>query len=198
MAFTGKEKEKYKMIQHMDTQPCAHRRKRRMSHVFVVTIALVIALGAIVWILSLENVIQSSWSGILGVIFTFLGVIFGLLQWHLQRATGTPVVPPPAQPSQAQHPYWQQETTGEKGVLIVHAHSRLRGATVRLNAGIDKVNLKTAAASNVVKREEHGHTVYTSVFPSLEPGDYTAYVDSRPLMAKVSIRAGHVAEIDWR
>jgi hypothetical protein len=58
--------------------------KRALMLTFVVTVGILMLAGAILWILSLEGIVQGSWAGIFGVIFTFLGVLWALLQWYAQ------------------------------------------------------------------------------------------------------------------
>jgi hypothetical protein len=59
--------------------------KRALTLTFVVvTVGIVMLAGAVLWILNLEGIVKGSWADIFGVIFTFLGVLYALLQWYAQ------------------------------------------------------------------------------------------------------------------
>src|SRR5436853_3389603 len=56
--------------------------------------------GATLWILNSQGIIQGSWSSILLIIFTVLGVVIGLFQWLFpvtatssQQSSATPPTP---------------------------------------------------------------------------------------------------------
>lgn len=180
-------------------------RWKQLRTAFVIAAILLVFIGAVIWILNIENLLTGPWSSIASVVFTVLGVITALLQWHS---------PPSADASMASLDLSMEDTEPQgiqtqmkgnssgidrcEGTLIVYTKRNLRGATVNLNRGFEAVNLKTHLASNVVKRKKNGRTIFTSVFPALEPGNYTAYVNSRILVAKVTVLPGQVTEIDWR
>lgn len=64
------------------------RLQEKRSLIAVIAILFLIG-GAMLWILNAQGIIQGSWSSILLIIFTVLGVIIGLFQW-LFPVTATP------------------------------------------------------------------------------------------------------------
>src|SRR5260370_28143095 len=67
--------------------------KRLWKSVITVIIAiLVLIVGALVWILNTEHLIQGDWSTILPVVFIALAVIFALLTWLFPFSPDQPEV----------------------------------------------------------------------------------------------------------
>ena len=60
------------------------KKKQTQTLTVVVPVGIVMLAGAILWILSLEGLVTGSWANMMSVIFTFLGVLYGLLQWLAQ------------------------------------------------------------------------------------------------------------------
>jgi len=178
-----------------------------MNFAFVVFATSLIIVGAIIWILNIEDVIKGPWSSILGVIFTVLSAVLTLLQWHLQttlRMLPTSVASPVQATKENQQGHSTQiedivpRVNRHKGALIVYTKKNMRGATINLNYGFDVVSSKTHLASNVVERKRNSHIVFVGTFPSLDPGNYTAHTSLRQLVAKVTVLPGQITEIDWR
>src|SRR5438105_1965845 len=69
-------------------------RYKLMSLVFALTTILLIVVGATIWILNIEKVINGSWSSIFGVVFTVFGVALSFLQWHTQSSNKVPTQAP--------------------------------------------------------------------------------------------------------
>src|SRR5215472_13207411 len=60
------------------------KKKRTQTLTVVVLMGIIMLTGAILWILSLEGLVTGLWANVMSVIFTFLGVLYGLLQWLAQ------------------------------------------------------------------------------------------------------------------
>jgi hypothetical protein len=60
------------------------KKKQMLAILAAVAVGMIMLAGAMVWILSLEGIVLSLWASIMSVIFTFLGVFSGLLQWLAQ------------------------------------------------------------------------------------------------------------------
>src|SRR5579859_101568 len=186
------------MAQIHNRQRSPQRQQIKLAFVAI----LLILVGTVIWILSRGS---GPWSSIVSITFPVLGPLVALLQWHSQSAdeANTTGIIPSARKSSL-HIFPKQvvdnnaSVSEERGALIVHGRRSLQGATVNLGRGFSTVNLKTHFASNVIEHDKNGLTVFTSVFPSLEPGNYTAHVNSGQLLAKVTIHPGQIAEIDWR
>ena len=163
----------------------------------------IIAVGTIFWILNIEEVIKGSWSSVIAAVFTVLGVLLALLQWYTQLFPDHPVAPVSPLPYVQSHLVPQIEGLNlgideQKGALIVKASKHLRGATIHLCRGFDPGRLKTDAASNIIEREVNGHNMFVGIFPSLEPGNYSVHARSLEYIAKITVYAGQVTEVDWQ
>ena len=71
---------------------------------FIIAIVAILFLigGATLWILNSQGIIQGSWSGILLIIFTVLGIVIGLFQWLFPvtaPSSQQPIASPPPQPT---------------------------------------------------------------------------------------------------
>lgn len=60
------------------------KKKQALAILAAVMVGIIMLVGAIVWILSLEGIVIGFWASIMSVVFTFLGVLYGLLQWLAQ------------------------------------------------------------------------------------------------------------------
>jgi hypothetical protein len=66
----------------MKASPQMQEKRLKQRRFIIVTIALVFsAAWAIIGILSVLNIIQTTWSGIASAIFAFLGVVLAVSQW---------------------------------------------------------------------------------------------------------------------
>ena len=170
--------------------------------IFVTIAILIIAGGAIIWILNIEKVITGPWSSILGAIFTVLGAVLGLLQWYSQFTSEIPAAPStyiePQQRYHAQPAEIDLCVNESKGALVVYTKKDLRGTTINLTSGFDTISFQTHVATNVVERKIKNRRFFAGIFPSLEPGNYTVHINARQRVAKVTVLPGQVAEIDWR
>jgi len=83
-----------------------------------------------------------------------------------------------------------------KGALIVYADKMLRGKTVDLYEGSHSDG-KLHSSSNVVEQKMGERDLFLAIFPSLNPNDYTAFIDWK-YYARATVSANQVVEIDWR
>jgi hypothetical protein len=64
------------------TMDTIYRKKKRVwLLIVVITMGIVMVTGALLWILSLEGTVTGLWANVMSVVFTFLGVLYALLQW---------------------------------------------------------------------------------------------------------------------
>ncbi len=162
-----------------------------------------ILLGASIWMLSISGMIKGPWSNVLEVAFTVFSVVLTFLQWHIQSSIETQPAPinSPTQQADQDNLLIGNLTIGvnkQKGLLIVYTKKNLRGKTVLLNQGFDRAKAEIFAASNVVERRRGSRILFTSIFPSLEPGNYTVSIRPRRLEAQVTVFPRQITEIDWR
>ena len=183
-----------------------NRKRLLQRHLVFLLLAMTMLLGgAILWVLNIEEVVRGPWSSILGVCFTVLGVVLALLQWHAQITSRNAVTDAgfltPTHQSMKLHPSVEGimlEGERQKGALLVYTNKKLRGATINLHRGFDAVHLHSDVATNVIPRRVNGHMVCVGIFPSLEPSNYTVYLNSRERVAKITVLPSHTAEVDWR
>jgi hypothetical protein len=163
--------------------------------IFLIVVLFLVVAGAVIWILNVEGQIHGAWSNILGVIFTVLGIVFAMLQWHGQMifAAVAPVTGEVA----------KQEVNLEEnlqtGVLVIYTKKQLRGTTIHLFHGFDSIGPYADLATNIVERKVNGKAIFIGTFPVLESGNYrilTKSVQNRA--ARTTVYAGRVTEIDWR
>jgi hypothetical protein len=203
----------YLMTEQMQSSP--HRGPQNPKSLAFLVVAILLIAG--VWILNILGSIPGSWSGIFGAIFTVLGVVLTMIPL-LSSSSGKL----PAQNTDApviiysplnHHGHLEgiiHDVNDPRGALIVYVKRYLRGSTINLCSGFSSVDLRVDAASSVVARriDSHlpfllrwlglGNVIFVAEFPTLEPGNYTVYNESREFIAKVTIYAGRVTEIDWR
>lgn len=75
----------------------ASQQKKSRQHKQLIERRILIAIGAflflgtavVLWILNSQQIIQGSWSNALSIIFTFTGVLIGLLQWLFPVSVGS-------------------------------------------------------------------------------------------------------------
>lgn len=193
-------------------RPPEHRRQYNPKHLAFLVVAFLLITG--IWILNILGSIPGPWSGIFGAFFTILGVLLGLIPLLASsdgRSVKKLLVEPMATHSQWNHHGLLEDVilgmNDQRGSLVVYVRPYLRGSTINLCAGFSRVDLKVDIASSVVARRINGRPfrwlgirriAFVAVFPSLEPGNYTVYTESREFIASVTVLAGLVTEIDWR
>src|SRR5438045_4349646 len=70
------------------------RKSLQEKRLIIVIVAILFLVGgAILWILNSQGIIQGSWSGILLIIFTVLGIVIGLFQWLFPITASLPQQP---------------------------------------------------------------------------------------------------------
>jgi hypothetical protein len=89
--------------------------------------------------------------------------------------------------------------TKRKGAIVVYANKNLRGKTVDLYAGFPgfEKDVKLHSTDNIVERTVSGQPVFTAVFQSLEPGNYTVTTGIK-YYNRLTVYAGKASEVDWR
>jgi len=166
---------------------------RRYLYILIVTL-LLIAGGAAMWILNIEDLIKGPWSNIMGVFFTVVGTIFAFLQWYEQVISTALTQGVGSQTNQSVNLSVNQQ----KGALIIYTKKRLRGTNVHLFRGFDAPKSHADLATSIIKRTVHGRCAFVGVFPDLEPGNYRVLVkDSCGRVAGATVYANEIAEIDW-
>jgi hypothetical protein len=63
--------------------------------------------------------------------------------------------------------------------------------------GSDRLPPPHHSTNNIVERTVSGRVVFTAIFPSLEPGNYTVGTGFR-YYNEVTAFAGRATEVDWR
>ena len=151
--------------------PDQQHSRRRRNRVVVTGLAIVFLAGvAAIWVTNIGNVL----SGVLGIVFTLLGILIAFLQWQPQPQFEAQMQARAISPSeQGQQQFYEQiegATLGinkHKGALIVYARKDLRGSTINLSFGFHNSNPKVDMASGVIGRKRKGNTIYIAVFSSL-------------------------------
>jgi hypothetical protein len=162
--------------------------RRRWYAVWILIALLLVATG--IWILSIENVIQGSWATMLNALFTCVGVIFAILQCYAQ------MVPVKDEPSQDLE--LLRNPKGRKGSIVVYTNRKWRGTTLYLIAGLQEPTGSIEAVANVVEYQIAGHRRFCGRFLAVPPGHYTLMTPSRQHHVQITVRPGHLSEIDWR
>jgi hypothetical protein len=163
---------------------------------------LALLIGALLWILNIMSIIAGPWAAILGVIFTAMSAIFGLLQWQTQSTTE-------AMPHHSDSFALQQTLSASlngitlgmnkrNGALIIKTKKKYLGTTLHLCRGIGITPLATEMVSNIMERKIGSSSMFIGVFPKLEPGNYTVYLHNPAKGTPVTIYANQLSEIDRR
>ena len=93
---------------------------------FLIVALILLAGGATIWILNIEELVKGPWSNIIGVLFTVVGIILALLQWHGQMLSTTFT-------QEAGSPTNRRinlSVDQQKGALIIYTKKHLRGTTI--------------------------------------------------------------------
>lgn len=184
-------------------EPQDEKRRMQKRLAFLRIIVLLILGGAIIWILNIQGIVPGPWSSIFSAVFTVIGVIVALLPWHQPspaRISRGPLSLPLFQPRMPNVPLEETNlgVNRRKGALIVKVRKKLVGSTVYLCHGFDNPVSSADVASNVVVRMVGHSPTFVAIFTALEPGNYSVSVHSTEQRTNVTIKAGQVAEIDWR
>lgn len=172
------------------------------KHLILIIVAIpIIVGGTVIWIMNAAGTIGGSWATVLGPVFAALAVLLGLLALPLGRLRSrkhVSTLPVPLQKQFVQIKGVDLGINEHRGALLVKVKKQLRGVSINICRGFDNVELKAASAANATEREVDGRIIIVSIFPSLEPGNYTVYTNSREYMARVTIHAGAVETVDWQ
>ena len=185
------------------------------NFVFRVFGIFLVTSGSIVWILNFADVIHGPWSSICGITFTVFGLILGLFPPKSHEAQPQlPISPTHQQPTQHNCPIQLEgvifSLNDQSGILVVLTKKYLRGSTINLCRGFQIVDLKSEKAAIVIGHRKLDHVswphrilnlypiVYAAVFPAIEPGNYTVYLESREFTGRLTISANQVTIIDWQ
>lgn len=86
---------------------------------------------------------------------------------------------------------WELQIGPSTGAVVVYAKERLRGKELALWIGGRPENKVFA---QIVER----NGVYAALFPALPPGNHDVLYLKDYKESRVTVFAGHVAELDWR
>lgn len=189
-------------IPHPQLQP--PRRRRGTTRLFL-GVTVLILLGAVGWILSINNIISSLWASIFSAVFAILGVLLSLVQTHVQSSpepelsVADPLGSRQVQ-SRRQIPIKDVKLgiNRQRGAMVIYTGKRLRGSTISLCKGFHTDPVDMLEATNVVERTINGVEVFVGIFPRLEPGKYTVSCKQHKVVSIISVYANDLAEVDWR
>jgi len=187
---------------HSQLQP--PRRRRAATRLFL-GITVLILLGAVGWILSINNIISSLWASVFSAVFAILGVLLSLVQTHVQSSPepGLSVTNPlESRTVQSRRQIHIKDVklgiNRQKGAMIIYTGKRLRGSTISLCKGFHTDPVDVVEATNVVGRTINGVEAFVGIFPGLEPGKYTVSSKQQKNISMISVYANDLAEVDWR
>ena len=147
----------------------------------IAAVSLLLILG-ILWILSLQHILDASWTALLSAIFTILSVLLALASWLWPQSLATTLA----------------LTVTPKGELQVLVRPDLCGSTVYIDLGFHTVPLHNGRAVNIGERRNGNTVEFIAEDRALDPGNYTASINANEPIAHVTIIAGQRTLIDWR
>jgi hypothetical protein len=161
---------------------------------------LLLIAAVVVWILSTIHLLQETWATMLNAIFTGLGTIFALLQWHIQAAPLSPDIPVSLTPEKQILPkaFARALTKKREGAVVVYASRKWRGTTLYLVPGLQGTTESIEAVSNVVEQWVAGQRRFCCHFPAVPPGHYTLVALTKRRRVHVTVYPKHTSEVDWR
>ncbi|EFH87896.1 hypothetical protein [Ktedonobacter racemifer] len=163
----------------------------RRERVVIVCCGVLVLVGLVLWVLSVEQVLPGFWGLVLPVVFTGLGLLFGLLQWYMQLRHS----------SRADEEQGERQggmdlgVDGYKGALLVCATVRQRGVNLLLGRGFRHCSPEVATTIGRQAWEEE--ELWAGVFPALAPGNYTVTSPGTTERVQVTIYPGQVTRIEW-
>ena len=151
---------------------------------------------------------------VLSIVVTMLGVLFTFLQLFHKDTSESSITPQleisrtktNSTSDKPDHQTYSVLVEGielgvskQEGALVVYGNKNLRGKHVYLYTGFlsSPKNANHHSTNNIVERTVNGRAVFTAIFPSLEPGNYTVGRSFR-YYNEVTVLAGRVTEVDWR
>ena len=168
------------------------RNRLRRQHVIFVLILLLL-LATIIWILSIGNIPQSPWPPVMNALFTCIGVILALLQWHAQTGENVSTLPIPHFPLRSQlqqQPLCRGKGNKGNGIRLVSTNRRWRGTMLYL---VQSWQATGEGPAETIAHKTTGPVPFLCCFPEVLPGHYTLIASSKR-RAWVIVYA---SEIDW-
>lgn len=165
----------------------------------LILLCLVLLFGTLLlWILNLENIVSGPWAAILSALYTIVSILVAFLQWLMPRphSPGLPSSSMRGQVTLFNSPS-SLGVSKRRGALIVKTRKNVLGTTIHLCSGFTSTPFTTEIAANVSRYKSEEGIVFGALFPALEPGNYTVFLQTSPLSAFVTIRAGKIADVDW-
>jgi hypothetical protein len=83
----------------------------------------------------------------------------------------------------------------ERGALIVRADAEMHGTEIEISPAEDDSHRRH---KQVLERRLGGRPAFTAVFDELAEGHYTLWVGGTERGRGIAVRAGAIAELDWR
>lgn len=176
---------------------------RHARHHLVSLLTLLLLVATLVWILNSVHIIQGSWTIMLNALFTGTGVILALLQWQAQvqpidASTAEQRIP---DGNVTTHSCTQSIINKRKGAIVIYTPRTWRGTPLHLVPGLQETFVTTAlieAISTVVEHRSTKQRLFVCSFPVVPPGHYTLIAPSKQRRTQITVRPGHLSEIDWR
>jgi hypothetical protein len=165
----------------------------------LILLCLFILFGTLLlWILNLESIISGPWAAILSALYTVVSILVAFLQWVMPRPHS---VEPPSSSMGGQFTLFNSPSSlgvsRRRGALIVKTRKNDLGTTIHLCSGFTSTPRTTEVAANVSQHTSEEGVVFNALFPALEPGNYTVFLQASSLNAFVTIRTGQIAHVDW-
>jgi hypothetical protein len=182
-------------------QKLSHMTPKQKRHVSLsVLIALLLA-ATLLWVMNIENIILGPWSNIISAIFTAFSVVITLIQLHTQSLPEGSLNIDTLPPQKKHENYNDSISLGvnkRRGAVIVYTSRKLRGKLTLLVSSSQEENSCICMNSNIVERINSNRKVFSSIFPSVQPGHYTISIQSQQLSTDITVFSGCISEIDWR
>lgn len=176
--------------------------KKPYSYQQGVRLLILLLLAAIfLWILNIVNIVQGIWATMFNAMFTGLGTIFALLQCSVQTESSDPVKLPAPDHTDFHNALVQNIPNRRKGAIVVYTPRSWRGTTVHLLTGLQESaspGTPLEAISIVVEYSGVKQHRFQCLFPAVPPGHYTLVAPIKQRQTQLTVRSGHVSEIDWR
>jgi hypothetical protein len=139
--------------------------------------------------------LQGSWATVLSPIFTCVGTIMALMQWHAQVSPDGSAQITPRLPHEQ---FLESPIRKRKGAVIIYTNRHWRGTMLYLLAGLQNHDAPIEAIANVIVRQHTSHRLFFCHFPVVPPGHYTLVAPSKQRISQITVYAGHISEVDWR
>ena len=183
----------------MRTQSFFYRTRQQLVWFLV----LLLVAATLMCVLNSTNIIRGSWTTALYALFSGSGVILALLQWWAQiQPTDLSVAGQQVHGEVVTTHSWAQYITRKrKGAIVVYTPRIWRGTPIHLVPGLQENAVSPTsieAISTVVECRGTRPHVFVCSFPAVPPGHYTLMVPLKPRHVQITVRPGHLSEVDWR